>query len=166
MPCCSVTQSQEVGPSATVGRKTIMMPNLRVAISNMCSDHAACPPDSMTHLFRAVVGEIRHGLANNYYRVFTMAGQRLLFFGIIDLRYREGCEDNEEDGVTSHIHMSSCLCFLSLFSLCSLLSLTTLLYFIPSGTKLIITSWMPTDAFGWRLCTRTQTMTVCSQCWR
>lgn len=58
MPCCSVTQSQEVRQRATVGRKTIMRPNLGVAIFNMCSDDAARLPDSMTHLFRVVDSEI------------------------------------------------------------------------------------------------------------
>lgn len=32
------------------------------------------------------------------------------------------------------------------------------------GTKLIITSWMPTDTFGWKKCMREQIMTVCSPC--
>lgn len=58
MPCCSVTQSQEVRQRATVGRKTIMRPNLGVAIFNMCSNAAARPPDSMTHLFKVVDSEI------------------------------------------------------------------------------------------------------------
>lgn len=35
-----------------------MRPNLEVAIFNMCSDDAACLPDSMTHLFRVVDSEI------------------------------------------------------------------------------------------------------------
>ena len=58
MPCCSVTQSPGARQRATVGRKTIIRPNLEVVIFNMCSDNAARLPDSMTHLVRVVYGEI------------------------------------------------------------------------------------------------------------
>lgn len=66
MPCCSVTQSQEVGQGATVRRKTITRPNLRVAVLNMFSDDATRLPDSMTHLFRVIDSEICCSIANNY----------------------------------------------------------------------------------------------------
>lgn len=58
MPCCSVTQSQEVRQSATVGKKTITRPNLGVAFFNMCSDDCVRLPDSMTHLLRVVDSEL------------------------------------------------------------------------------------------------------------
>lgn len=43
-----------------------MRTNLGEAIFNMYSDDAACLPDSMTHLFRAVDSEICPSIANNY----------------------------------------------------------------------------------------------------
>lgn len=49
-----------------------MKPNLGVAIFNMCSDDAACLPDSMTHLFRVADSKIGHGRANNYKTAFTV----------------------------------------------------------------------------------------------
>lgn len=58
MPRCSVTQSLQVRQRATVGRKTIMRPNLGVVIFSMCPDDAVRLLDSMTHLFRVVDSEI------------------------------------------------------------------------------------------------------------
>lgn len=66
MPCCSVTQSQNVRQRAAAGKKTIMRPNLGVAIFGMYSDDAARLPDSMAHLIRVVDSELWHSTANNY----------------------------------------------------------------------------------------------------
>lgn len=58
-----------------------MRTNLGEAIFNMYSDDAACLPDSMTHLFRAVDSEICPSIANNYFwAVFKMQAQLIVVF--------------------------------------------------------------------------------------
>lgn len=96
-----------------------MRANLRVAIFNMCSKDASCLADSMTHLFRTVDSDT----ANNYKTALITQ-----CFFLLCLR-----DERDATGQSSH-SLFSAVC---LFSFCSPL---TLLYLIPSGTKIIITS--------------------------
>lgn len=62
MPCCSVTQSQEVGQRVAAGKKTIRRPNLGAVVFDICL--ADTSPPAPRHLIYSDLLTVDHDAAD------------------------------------------------------------------------------------------------------